>query len=256
MTKEVKTMKRIITVSICMLLVSTIAVGAVSATDWPKFKANNQNQGFSPDTAPGSLYWPKFSVGPKPSFSSPAVADGKVVHAWPYSGSGHVKCFNASTGADVWYKKLIGSGGYIGSPTIHDDKVFITAGKKLFTIDFTNGAGYSVGPLSVESSAPLWGMVEYPKGSFNFNFTGILPNLLDSSVPLSETLNGQPYIIDARLASPTHYGGYIPLATGSTTLKIGNMRPFIEFIYVMSMENKTIKYRYLSALLHISAAFT
>ena len=130
----------------------------VYAEDWPMFRHDLGNTGFSSSYGPseGVLLWSYTTGGGV--YSSPAVVDGKV-----YVGSydNKVYCLDASTGAHVWNYT---TGSYVdSSPAVADGKVYIGSwDNKVYCLNASTGAhvwNYTTGGVVYSSPAVADGKV-------------------------------------------------------------------------------------------------
>lgn len=114
----------------------TVAGGKAYAAGY----ADGKETLFSFDAATGEDAWSKTypaknydSMNAGGPSSTPAVAEGKVVHV---SRDGVMRCFDAATGEEHWdlalireFGSKIGRWGFAGSPVIDGDTVLIDAGR-------------------------------------------------------------------------------------------------------------------------------
>jgi outer membrane protein assembly factor BamB len=127
-------------------------VTGARASDWPQFLGPTRNGVYSggdladswPTDGP-SVVWKK-SVGP--GFSSPVVADGKLVLFHLLNDKEAVECLDARTGAPVWdysyptaFNDRMGSGsGPRATPCIAGGRVFTYGAEGMLTcLDFKTG---------------------------------------------------------------------------------------------------------------------
>jgi outer membrane protein assembly factor BamB len=110
-----------------MLLCATVLPVAVTATDWPMFKMNETNTGYSPDSINiDGLVWENDTGFPS-KVSSPVVANGKV-----YVGTSFKKihCYDKDDGTELWSFKT--DAEISATPAIYDGKLYIPSGDGIF----------------------------------------------------------------------------------------------------------------------------
>jgi outer membrane protein assembly factor BamB len=161
------------------LMGSVSVVQAASPTDWPQWRGINRD-GLSHDRgllgewpADGPpVAWKVDTAGE--SYSSIAVADGRIITMGNVDGEGRIICLNEKDGATLWsvhpptetklYKHGKGDGGR-GTPTIDGDLVYaIGGGGDMTCLKAANGevvwAKHLVSDLG--GSVPGWGYSESP----------------------------------------------------------------------------------------------
>jgi len=130
-------MRRSLTILALLMMVLSQFAGAVLAYEsWPEYRANDQNTGMAPNTAPRTNLpvWVVNLAGP--TDSSPAVGDGKVFIG---DSNGTVWAFNAEKGTKVWSFKTNGS--IESSPTYIDDRIYIGSNDdNLYALNASTGA--------------------------------------------------------------------------------------------------------------------
>jgi len=116
--------------------------------------------------ADGSKIWEKDYIDlPAGSFSTPAVADGKIFVGCDNLYGSNLFAFDEDTGEEIWSKKI----GLIGgaSPVVFDGKVFVVVKEQ--------------GPLSVKGDVKLFALYES-------NGTSIWNKTLAKNVPAFESI--------------------------------------------------------------------
>ena len=130
-------MRRSLTILALLMMVFAQFAGAVLASEsWPEYRANDQNTGTAPNTAPRTNLpvWTATLNGL--TDSSPIVADGKVFIG---DSNGTVWAFNAEKGTKVWSFKTNGS--IESSPTYIDDRIYIGSDdSNLYALNASTGA--------------------------------------------------------------------------------------------------------------------
>jgi outer membrane protein assembly factor BamB len=93
--------------------------------DWPMFKHDLQNTGYSTSSAPqtNNIKWIYQITAGAGVESSPAVVNGRVYFGSATSWPDKFFCLNAETGELIWITDLPG-GPSVGSPTVVDGKVY------------------------------------------------------------------------------------------------------------------------------------
>lgn len=136
---------------------STSQARALPQTEWPKFRGDLLNTGYSSSTAPRAPFvaWSKKISGAREFWSSPAVFREKL---YVGNSNGNVYCLNASTGDLIWtfYGR---SHPIFSSPAVAEDRVYFgAADRKIYALpaDDPNADGvisdgeiiwdYTVGP--------------------------------------------------------------------------------------------------------------
>jgi outer membrane protein assembly factor BamB len=136
--------KKIIAIWIMsMFLLTSLTVSAVSGVgnDWPMFRYDTYNSGFSPATAPdtNNVLWIYNSQLIWNFVSSPVVSNGKVY----FNGEGDdtVYCVNSENGKEIWNTPIIGSDIRASSPAVADDKIYVVSDNGyVYCLDADNGA--------------------------------------------------------------------------------------------------------------------
>ena len=155
-------MKKIKTLLICMLVITTIfsVIGTAHQipdkagptlgieTMWPMFRSDLSHSGFSRSKAPetNTVIWEQTVASHHLADSPPSVSNGKVyIGTWEhlqYGIDGFVYCFDAETGEEVWSYQT--NGWIPGCPAISAGRVYF--GSK-------NGNFYC---LNAETGEELW----------------------------------------------------------------------------------------------------
>jgi outer membrane protein assembly factor BamB len=213
-----------------LLIFSLVAMGAAPGEDWPQFLGPNRN-GSDPSPANSVslgkpvLMWKK-SIGA--GFSSPVVADGKLILFHRSQNKEVVECLNASSGERLWsfdyptnYRDDFGfDEGPRGTPAIAGGRVYIfgaegmlhaldfSSGKKLWSVDTHSKFGVRKGFFGAAASPLVEGQAVYlnvggPKGAglaaFDIRSGNVLWTATDDdagySSPIAATIGGARTIL-------------------------------------------------------------
>lgn len=128
---------------------------ASSVDDWPLFRHDASNTGFSSGTAPTSsvvqLWNYTLEDSPRSAFVYPVVADG-LVYACSMDNS--IYCFDGATGRKVW---SFDTGGETdSSPAVIDDRVYVGSGDGyVYCLDATEGTQVWNRSVGVSMNVPV-----------------------------------------------------------------------------------------------------